>query len=329
MKVRILFIFLLINATAKAQNDPNLDKNSSNATELQLLAQKLTQNERSELAKVRSIFNWITESIDYRVKHTPRRVNVHVENLNDTSALRTLDERVAETVYASRMAVCDGYSRLFKTLCGYAGIEAAVITGYGRVEFGRVGTKFRSNHTWNAVRVDSVWHLLDVTWATGHLTWNGGEFVRRYDGRYFLTDPRTFIHDHYPDDLRWTLMDNPPSIPEFKNAPYKQRAFIKYKIKSFSPARGVIEANVGDTLRFSIYTDDVEKDKLVSADPFLDTASMRTSREAIVSSVSSDHRKFYYEFVLGSHDVQWIYLMYNGDIVLRYQVHIKDRIASK
>lgn len=103
-------------------------------------------------------------------------------------------------------------------------------------------------HTWNAVWVDSVWQLLDVTWASGYITWHGGEFVRQLDEQYFLTTPEQFIGEHYPDDMRWTLMHEPPLMPEFRHSPFKQKAFSKYQITTYNPAKEIIEASPGDTI---------------------------------------------------------------------------------
>jgi hypothetical protein len=44
-----------------------------------------------------------------------------------------------------------------------------------------VGQKFRSNHNWNAVYIDSAWYLLDVTWASGSLSYFGDAFIQHFD----------------------------------------------------------------------------------------------------------------------------------------------------
>ena len=64
---------------------------------------------------------------------------------------------VAQKVLRRGKAVCDGYARLFKVLCQYTGLEAVVLNGYVRTDVGRSSERFKTNHTWNAVRIDSVW----------------------------------------------------------------------------------------------------------------------------------------------------------------------------
>ena len=134
---------------------------------------------------------------------------------------------VAQKVLRRGIAVCDGYSRLFKVLCQYAGIEAVVLNGYAHSDFNSGGNRFRTNHTWNAVCIDSVWHLVDATWGAGYMTYSD-EFVQKQNDFYFLTPPDEMIRDHYPEDLRWSLLTHPPGLAEFKKAPFRSKSFLKY-----------------------------------------------------------------------------------------------------
>ncbi|HKZ67757.1 MAG TPA: transglutaminase domain-containing protein, partial [Chitinophagaceae bacterium] len=269
----------------------------------------------------------ITDNISYRTKPTRSRKRVSpvfVEETNDTAALKTLDERVAENVLEERIAVCDGYARLFKTLCIYSGIQAEVINGYARTEATKRIQRFRPNHSWNAVMIDSVWQLLDVTWASGYITWHGGEFVRHLDEQYFLSTPEQFIREHYPDDLRWTLMDDPPLMPEFRHSPFKQKSFSKYQITSYSPEKGIIEVSPGDTILIELETGNAEKDRQVSSDPFLDTTIYTTTISALLVPVIQHDKKIVYSYIADIPTVQWLYILYNDDIILRYKLNVRS-----
>ena len=291
------------------------------------LAQQLTFSHSNDLQKVKAIFYWITENISYRTRPTRSRkkaLPVLIEEINDTAALKPLDERVAENVLDDRVAVCDGYARLFKTLCIYSGIQAEVINGYARTEATKKIQRFRPNHSWNAVMIDSVWHLLDVTWASGYITWHGGEFVRHLDEQYFLASPEQFIREHYPDDLRWTLMDDPPLMPEFRHSPFKQKSFSKYQITSYNPEKGVIEASHGDTILIELETANAEKDRQVSSDPFLDTTIYSTATSALLVPSTGMNGKIMYTYIASTPTVQWLYILYNDDIILRYKLQIRN-----
>jgi Transglutaminase-like superfamily len=291
-----------------------------------MLAQTLTGGYNSEREKLRSIFSWITEHISYRVKKNYRN-NVYTTAIPvmDTIKWKTANDIVAETVLNNKSAFCDGYARLFKTLCDYAGLRSAIIVGYARSGmYGKL--KFNCNHTWNAVYIDSVWRLLDVTWASGYTSYRGDEFIKNYNEYYFLTAPEDFISDHYPDDIRWSLLDRPPFIKEFQNTPYKNKAFGKYKITSYAPATGIIEAAIGDTVQIVVETSDPQTDQKIAPDTttILDDV-LQTSYAAVTFLQATNDKagkQLRYEYVVENDNTDWIQLLYNKDMILRYKLKI-------
>jgi hypothetical protein len=294
-----------------------------------LLAQQLTMTCSTDRQKVQAIFSWITDNIGYRTRPVVRNRKrskqqpVIIEPVDDTAALKPLDERVAETVLEDRVAVCDGYARLFKTLCFYAGLEAEVVQGYARTEATARIQRFRPNHSWNAVKIDSAWHLLDVTWASGYITWRGNEFVKQLDSQYFLSAPERFIREHYPDDIRWTLMEDPPLMPEFRHSPFKQKSFTKYLIRSYQPEKGIIAATHGDTILVTLETTSAARDRNISSDPFLDTSLYTTASSALLVPETAGNT-ISYRYIADRPGVKWLYLLYNDDIIMRYKLELKS-----
>ncbi|MBI5857428.1 MAG: hypothetical protein HZB42_07235 [Sphingobacteriales bacterium] len=288
------------------------------------LSQKLTSGYSSDIEKVRAIFRWITENISYKAgearKHSRTNSPAYEED-TDTAAIKPLDERVAAIVLKNGTAVCDGYARLFKTLSDFAGIKCEVITGFARSN--RRIRRFGSNHTWNAVMINSKWELMDPTWASGYMAWQGDHFVKEFDELYFMTPPEKFIEEHYPDNLHWTLMDDPPLMPEFRNSPYKQKTFSKYRIKSYNPQKGLIEAAEGDTLYFELESSDAARDHQIYSDLFPDTSVYKTPNSILLSPSSVDGNKTGYSYIVGSADIKWLYILYNDDVILRYRLQIK------
>jgi hypothetical protein len=295
------------------------------------LAQQLTASCNTDRQKVTVIFKWITDNISYRT--TPvykRNSSKHKQpEEEDTSALKPLNERVAETVLKERAGVCNGYARLFTTLCDYAGIRSEIITGYAKTNSNKPGARFGANHHWNAVFFDSTWHLLDATWASGYISRN--EFVHEYDPHYFLTSPAIFIQDHYPDDLRWSLLDDSPVLREFHSSPFKQKSFIKYRITSYYPTTGIIEASVGDTIRLQLETADAQRDKNVAPDLLMDTTIFSHSASWVFlrpEIVPENSNKFSYNYTVSSPGIEWIYLVYNDDLVLRYKIKVRKEVVK-
>jgi Transglutaminase-like superfamily len=299
------------------------------------LAKQLTTSYQADKEKVRAIFRWITEHIEYSKKPSvskrkPKSPAVYkLEEPDDTAALQPLTERMATKVLQDRRAVCEGYARLFKSLCDHAGIRSEIITGYANSNAGFGTTRFRSNHSWNAVYIDSAWHLLDVTWASGVILFPTGEFLKYYDDYYFLTPPEKFVKHHYPDDLRWTLLDETPVISEFRYGPYKQRSFVKYPIVDYSPGTGIIEAAIGDTIRLELKTEPETRTWPIASDTLWETIDLNNPLYAYVQpSSNSSNTKLYYNFPVTSGNIQWLHVMYNNDAVLRYRLNIKKELAK-
>jgi hypothetical protein len=288
------------------------------------LAKKLCAPYTTELEKTRAIFSWIAQHIAYNIgiynAGKGYRQVKYVFDPADTISSKPATEQTAERVLRRRVAVCDGYAKLFKTLCDYAGVESEVILGYGKCYLEK-DEKFRTNHTWNAVRIDSVWHLLDVTWASGFVTY-GNQFVPHMDESYFLTSPQQFILDHYPEDLRWTLLDHPPTLKEFRFSPFKYKSYIKYGIVSASPANGTIVAAVGDTIHIELKVKDASKDMQIAADPVFDSSIMQLSPASVFLEPVIDNNKAIYTYVVAD-GIEWLHLLYNGDPVLRYKLNIR------
>ena len=74
------------------------------------------------------------------------------------------------------------------------------------------------------------------------------EYIRQYNDFYFLTPPDEFIRDHYPEDLQWTLLKDPPVYREFAQSPFRYSGYVKAGVSSYFPAKGVIDVSVGDTV---------------------------------------------------------------------------------
>lgn len=315
---------------------PVFSQTTGSATDLTSpsnLARELTAACSTDRQKVTAIFQWITDNIAYNTgparsasKRKNKPVVMPMEEPDDGLALPALSDRVAANVLRDKKAVCEGYSRLFHSLCEHAGLPSALITGYARVDMSRQESKFRSNHCWNAVMIDSTWYLLDATWAAGYIAMPSGEFVRRYDSYYFLTPPEQFIRHHYPDDLRWSLLADPPVIGEFRTTPFRQRSFGKYGITSYWPSKGIIEANLGDTIRLELETSWLMRPD-ISSDSLWEPGNRDSAAMYAYVMPANEQRgsKVYYQFTVNSENVQWLHLMYNDDAVLRYRLNVKKR----
>jgi transglutaminase/protease-like cytokinesis protein 3 len=328
----ILLLFSCVGFTQrKTINFSAIDSKAEeiNASSPDTLSYLLTSPYTTELEKVRSVFYWITDHISYNtIRFQPRPVVYEddgAEAAYDADTMyKTLNERVAEIVLKRRYAFCDGYARLFKTLCDYAGIKSEVITGYARTSFNN--GQFRCNHKWNAVMIDSNWYLLDVTWASGYISVAGNSFIKDLNENYFLTPPKYFIQDHYPGDIKWTLLNDPPTLAEFNHSPFKQ-PYFNYKIVSYSPSKGIINATVGDTVTIVLQTIDDKKNLYLLDKASIDSADIAFADSCLKAKktcvIKGD--KVTAEYIVTDEEVQWLQVIYNGDVVLRYKLNIKKQ----
>lgn len=325
MKRLFTFLFMLMSLQGTAQNGFLFSAGEITAREVspRTLSLELTAPCQTDREKVSAIFRWIADNIAYKVTSYPIRSRParYLQEPVDTALERlSLNEFVSYEVLKRREAVCNGYTKLFKTLCDYAGLTSEIITGYARTNMNRVGEKFRSNHTWNAVYFDNAWHLLDVTWASGFISASGGEFIRQYDEYYFLTPPQHFVRDHYPEDLQWTLLAHPPAMREFHQMPFKLTGFMKYSITAFHPSNGLVEASVGDTLQFVLDITDPVKDRQMAPErPDVPLPADSATSVFLQPDEMQKEKKVVYTYVV-AHGATHMHLMYNNDVVLRYRL---------
>jgi len=333
---RLAFVFLIISNCCFGQkwstdfSSIDWKVKAIEAPTVDSLAAKLTAAYTTDIEKARAIFSWIAQHIAYNTGvlnfGKAYRATKYVVDPADTVSFKSANEQTAERVLRRRVAVCDGYAKLFKTLCDYAGIESEVILGYGKCCLEK-NDKFKTNHTWNAVKIDSNWYLLDVTWASGFVTFSN-EFVFQLDEAYFLTPPQQFISDHYPEDLKWCLLEHPPTLKEFHFSPFKYKSFIKYGISSASPSNGTINASVGDTIRIELNLKDALKDQQIASDPFFDSNTMQLSPASVFIEPVIKNSKAIYNYVVSEQSVEWLHLIYNRDPVLRYKLNVNKTLRS-
>lgn len=328
LPVLLLLISSCLFAQKRTVNFSSIDRKVKNisAPTPDSLARLLTSPYQTELEKTRAIFSWIAQHISYNTGYFNSGKKYAAKNFvpdpYDTASFwKPATELTAEKVLRRGIAVCDGYAKLFKTLCDHAGLQSEIILGFAKC-YTVPGEKFRTNHTWNAVKIDSNWYLLDVTWASGYVNY-ANEFVHDLDEAYFLPSPQQFIFDHYPEDLRWTLLEYPPTLKEFRHSPFRYKSFIKYSIHSFIPSGGMIEASIGDTVSLELNIADLMRDFSIGSDPFFDSTALTLTPASVFLKPSRVSNTVVYTYVVKTGSVEWLHLLYNNDPVLRYRLNIR------
>lgn len=329
--LRLLLVIIPISSSAQfTEASYSISPEGNQFITPDSLARYLTAPYQKDTDKVQAIFTWITDNIEYNVKRYrtgASRFKMVPVNDDDSGALKPLSERVAIDVLKKRRAFCDGYARLFQTLCNYAGIRCEVVTGYANGGY-ETPRSFCSNHRWNAVYFDSTWHLVDPTFASGYVTFSG-DFIRQYNGQYFLADPATFARDHFPEDLQWTLLANPYLLPEFRHSPFKTFSFYKYDINAISPSSGIIDATLGDTLQFAIETKQKHKLLFVSDSCTVDSAVIASAPDTLKEAGKTTGDILSCQYLVTNQNAQWLTVIYGDEVILRYKLNISKEAGSK
>jgi transglutaminase/protease-like cytokinesis protein 3 len=207
---------------------------------IQSLASYLIKPARTEREKVRALYRWVAENINYDVQSYLMKYN---------------KQRSIQQILSERSTVCDGYSRLMAELAKAIDIEMVQVIGYSKGYDYKIGDRFdgNPNHAWNAVKMNGRWYLLDVTWGAGYID-EDNRFIKRFQDHYFLTPPESFILDHLPQDERWQLIDQPITLKEFENGLFLRPAFFQYGLSVKNQYKNTLD--VYNETKIEFYTPD-------------------------------------------------------------------------
>lgn len=325
MRLLFVMLFLLIAGLASGQsnNFALIDRYvlSVKDTSVEMLAKKLTKPYKTEKEKVRAIFRWIAENIAYDVEGYHDKGNMY-DGLPEAVTFSTRDDynreynrQVSNKILSQKKAICDGYSRLFKTLCDYSNINCEIISGLGRHWDDEASPV--SNHAWNAVSLNGEWHLLDATWAAGTCNDSVTKFTKSYNDFYFLTPPGAFINTHFPMDAKWILLDEKPHLNQVYNTVYTYPSFYKSKIKSITPVeRTIIITPTNRKVTFELELPPGTVPKHVW---FNETPS-NISNEPITKVIGN---KVICIYEVVSEESEGLFVYYGSNAVLAYKIMVK------
>jgi len=121
----------------------------------------IVHGETDDYKKAGLIYNWIVKNVRYA-------------GANDTDiGLAPYD------VFKKKVAVCGGYSNLYKAMLNAAGIPAVYVIGWAGGQ----------GHAWNIVYAGGKWFFSDSTWGAS------------YPEQYFAPDVKWFSGSHKTQDL--------------------------------------------------------------------------------------------------------------------------------
>ncbi|WP_373480171.1 transglutaminase domain-containing protein [Geminocystis sp.] len=185
------------------------------------LANILSQYATTDEEKARIIYTWITHNISYDV--------VALANLFDKNIYPDV---TTKNVLTTRSTICSGYANLYQQLAEYMGLKSVIVLGYSKGTNYVVGKDNQVNHSWNGVKIDGNWYLIDTTWGAGIV--DNNQFIAEFNPFYFATKPEHFIYSHFPENPQWQLLTTPFSRAQFDTFPDISTALFDNNIQLIS-----------------------------------------------------------------------------------------------
>lgn len=342
----ILFFFPLFLFSQEYKIDvdfTSIDNNSRKIKykdDLNELVLELTKECKTQIEKTRAIFIWITDN----VKYDCRKFNKMQKNGRfKTFKCKTKEEcdlkkaeyenKQINRTLKRRKGVCENYSKLFEKMCRIAGINCYYISGYTKSEAFQVGKMGDLDHAWNVAVIDGGYYYFDLTWAAGGCTLNEKgklkKFYKKYNDYYWMTPIDRLSRNHYPKDTTW-IKNSIYTKKLFKNNPFINNSIIS-KIEILSPNTGVIEAKVGDTIRFSIsYKKEVSKIQINSNSSRSPSVWKKVKKREVFNYEALAKQK-YIDYIIDGDKISFYYVIENKpisfvEILFDYRLVIKYRI---
>jgi hypothetical protein len=153
------------------------------------LAHALTKGKTTDKEKFDALFAWVATYIKY---------DFAAYFSSGGSGMPQI-----KRVLKYRTGICLDYAYLMDSLCKLSGITNTSVYGYAKDEIFDVNDSiYVDNHAWNAVKLDGLWYVYDVTWASG-------------ETEYKLTPFSNFIYQLY--------LKHPP---KYKTKKYVSKKFF-------------------------------------------------------------------------------------------------------
>jgi len=171
------------------------------------LATYLMQKAKTDEEKSRAIYVWLAQNISYN------------DEEYNTGVYKTYN---TEDVLLKRTSVCEGYSNLYLALATEMNLEAIKISGYSKGYGYTEGEKFgKTDHAWNAVKINGAWKIVDATWGTGYTeTVNGkASSVKEFSNDWFNVEPAAAVFTHFPESASNLFLEQTITLADYQKMP--------------------------------------------------------------------------------------------------------------
>lgn len=257
----------------------------------------LCENFKTEHEKFRTIFRWITDNIEY-----------------NRSAATIAD---ANKIVRKNKAVCQGFASLLKEMCNSVNIDCDTISGYTKTELRDINKRLKkTDHAWNAVKLYGNWYLVDVTWATSKFNVVSRKFEKKFDDHYFITEPFSFILDHFPLNQKWQLLEKPIKRKKFIQAPIYYADYFHLNVSHFSIKKGKINLKLKKPLQVTF-----------TAENKIENASVLLNNDRYVTPIQVNKKQgtneYFFEYFFQKKNDYDFTLYLNNECVAEFLIKVK------
>lgn len=256
----VVFICFLLSALLVSAQQNSLELTVMNYpsrfNSINELADKIESDFTTQEDKAKAAYVWMAQHIGYDIKGLNKQIKVAFTYSSEADLIaqkRAFRKELARKTLRRRKAACEGYATLYKELCTLFNIECEIISGSSKTFITEIGnTKLPSNHSWNAIKIDGHWRLVDVTWGAGSVDYRLMRFKKLYTAAFFDSRPGDFIINHFPDKSQWQLLDHKISLKDFGMQFQVFQAYWDSNIRLIAPQKGILEYKKGDRIQFRI-----------------------------------------------------------------------------
>ena len=216
MRYLLLTFLIVCFNTSNAQNKYTV-------VQLDSLGKNVPKEYEESIDKLANYFLSLSENKSEQSRLVYSWVAHHICYDDNAFNTRIYTDQSAQSIFKSRKAVCAGYSSLFKAICDAMNLSSVAIDGFAK------GYGFRSgmpvtgtNHSWNAVKYNDQWHLLDATWGSGYAENINGKAQSKsvYNTYWFDVPAKEFIFSHFPDSSNYQFLGKKYTREQFKKLIY-------------------------------------------------------------------------------------------------------------
>ncbi|MBM1106088.1 hypothetical protein JQC67_08075 [Aurantibacter crassamenti] len=291
-----------------------------------ILSHKLTKDLKLDVEKFRSIYTWVCMNIENDYSSYLRTTKKRKKLAKDRDALLEWNKnhvpKVLNKLVKERKTACTGYAFLLRELADLAGLNCKIIDGFGRTATLTLDANSLPNHSWNAIELNGKWYLCDPTWSAGRiiLEEDGPQFESNYFDGYFLADPRVFVKNHYPLELKWTLLNKPPSFNEYIKGPIVYKEAFNPQIIPLTPEHMRFETVKNKTVVFTIESIDGE-----IADNVQLQIDAGNGNRSTIPKITTEQNKLLLDHVFTKTGVFDVHIQVADAIIATYVVKVKRK----